>query len=578
MPPKLAAKTNPAPPPALDLLDIPPQDQWLTKPPHTSFQLDYLDNVLGMIDINIKTLFTAIGTAQKANRNPFELTKSLQEQFNLQTEALTTRQNINKGIITGRNTPNNLTTGGSVTVTDDLTIPPTFASNESDQERAYKQQLHKQLKQAKSGINIHEPPFKTTIHEQNKQARRKRQTILDKVIPGLKDGDLRRALQKEMHGPDEDHIERYSDESSSQSSENPENTIKVSRKRKEQSATLDPFESLPSHPLKRHKSHPNLFDSESHSAKPSSAPTNSIETLANALLSAINHTTPLQTDSELPPIPHASHADINFLPAGTNGTPLYPQPLNPNTLWPHIEKSTLLHVKNGDLPIEKLYQLIPTDERPHITEKSELTLDHNGALTQSKSIPNLSKLGKHFPTMNSFLAAFATWMEIRIMYNAGIALTHAGYLIHIRKLLLLSTSHTWSQLIRYELAFFRSHQSSLSREIWANIDHDLILTSNLNVNEQRPAYSSSKQTSICFRFNRVPAPGQETCNQYNCKYIHRCNFDPQRCTANHPAYRCPLSSLRSTPQSQPQYQYTPRDRPSGTGPNTSPLASRISRQ
>jgi len=156
----------------------------------------------------------------------------------------------------------------------------------------------------------------------------------------------------------------------------------------------------------------------------------------------------------------------------------------------------------------------------------------------------MGKLNKHFPSKEMYLLAFAMWSAIRQAYDPDPSFS-AALFMHITKMLTLTANLEWPKVLRYELLFFTTHQTSKSTTVWANADTSLYVTAGLkSCIEQLGLYSRIEQLDWdklpCIRYNR---PGKG-CDPYRCRYAHVCNAGPIRCRGPHPAFKCSRNDRR----------------------------------
>lgn len=153
-------------------------------------------------------------------------------------------------------------------------------------------------------------------------------------------------------------------------------------------------------------------------------------------------------------------------------------------------------------------------------------------------------MAKQFPTLASYLRAFTTWSAINRTYEDPDTHLAAARLMHIDGMLHLSTTASWNRVLRYELAFFRTHQNSRDPRVWSTLDTTVFLTSGLGQFSEQTQTEQRLSSRIlpCFRYNRRPARGGKSCNTLSCKYQHACTYDNEQCNGRHPAYECPLNS------------------------------------
>lgn len=266
----------------------------------------------------------------------------------------------------------------------------------------------------------------------------------------------------------------------------------------------------------------------------------------------------------------------HYVPDNVNGmAPNPPQErLDPRqSLWPHVENSTINAIIQGSLPLEKLILLVPVEHRSLTAERGDLTIN-NGVLQQTKPTPDVGKMAKLFPTLASYLRAFTTWIAIKQMYEVPDTHLAAARLMHIDGMLHLSTTASWNKLLRYELAFFRTHQKSRDPRTWSNLDSIIFLTSGLNLVAEQ-VHSEQRlfdRIMPCFRYNRKPAPGEKACQAASCKYQHVCNFDTERCNSRHPAYDCPLNGRRSDYRGEDRRPYNGKGGNFDRNPNRAPVS------
>jgi hypothetical protein len=73
----------------------------------------------------------------------------------------------------------------------------------------------------------------------------------------------------------------------------------------------------------------------------------------------------------------------------------------------------------------------------------------------------MGKLNKQFPSKEMYIQAFATWSAIKQAYNPDPSFS-AALFMHINTMLTLTANLEWPKVLRYELLFFRTHQTSKS--------------------------------------------------------------------------------------------------------------------
>ena len=264
----------------------------------------------------------------------------------------------------------------------------------------------------------------------------------------------------------------------------------------------------------------------------------------------------------------------NFAPRDANGTnPNSPDSIDPRrSLWPHVTNSAINAIIEGTLPLDKLILLVPVEHRSVPADRGDLTLA-NGILQQATPTPDVGRLSKQFPTPASFLRAFATWAAIKQTYETPNAFLAAARLMHIDGMMHLSMTALWGKVLRYELAFFRTHQNSKDPKVWSTLDTTVFLTSGLNPPTEQSDQRLVNRMLPCFRYNRRPGRGEKPCNTSSCKYQHICNFDNERCNARHPAYDCPLNSQRNDHRDDRQF-FNGRGNTGDRNPNRLPVNDR----
>jgi hypothetical protein len=143
--------------------------------------------------------------------------------------------------------------------------------------------------------------------------------------------------------------------------------------------------------------------------------------------------------------------------------------------------------------------------------------------------------------------------------------------MHINTMLTLTANLEWPKVLRYELLFFRTHQTSKSTTIWAKVDTSLYVTAGLNSHIERLDHDNS--TLPCLRYN-WPGKG---CDSHKCWYAHICNADPTLCRSSYPAFECPmvLQNDRRDEFRDDGQDYKQNDAPYNPNPNSISLEQRI---
>ena len=427
-----------------------------------------------------------------------------------------------------------------------------------------------------------------TLEQFNIEARRSREKILRDAGVNMSDLQFRKMLQLNATGspdPDDDNPPLSPYESPPQS---PTKTLRSGREidtslppKKRGRATKE--QAAPTSAAKRAKTPRPPTATTVNDIIPETPAPERDDPLASALLK-LNESVTIQTRMMMDYFQKPTHPeppqftipdDYQFVTPAANGTEYPPLQDSRQSLWPHVDNTLLQHIKNANLPVDKLHLLIPVDDRAVVPEKPELTIARDGSLNLNPATSDTTKMTKQFPTFGSFLRAFTTWAAIKQTYDNYDPFYAAALIMHITKMITLNANTTWNNVLRYELSFFRHHQASKSIDLWSNLDTRLFLSAGLTKSDN---VSPDKKRTPCFRYNRPTQPGQKSCNPSNCIYGHFCSNDG--CKGSHPAFACPHRSFdprppRNNDRNRDGYQdrsYRPHN------PNTTPLQSRISRE
>jgi hypothetical protein len=363
-------------------------------------------------------------------------------------------------------------------------------------------------------------PKEKTLLQFNTEAARARQKLLDAAGAGMTDIEYRKFLQHGMHGdPDPDNsVSDITDDLNIQNL--------PSNKRKTAPTPNPPHAKRGRLPIKvetiSDDDDQELFNTRQYNTDTSnyrrsrqrSQPSHDNSTNA-VLLSLANLITAQNKvftayfkkaespESELPLL----YQTPNYIPQDANGNKPLPTSSAMDlrqSLWPHIEKPVIIMMIQSKLPIEKLHLLIPVDDRATTYEKGELSVSNDGMLTQTKTSGDMGKLNKQFPSKEMYIRAFTTWAAIKQAYNPDPSFS-AALFMHINTMLTLTVNLEWHKVLRYELLFFRTHQTSKSTTIWAKVDTSLYVTVGLNSRIERS--DRDKFTpQACLRYNR---PGRD---------------------------------------------------------------------
>ena len=600
-----------------------PEATELVQYPLTSEMREHFRQVLIAIATNCQTLHNARTAAIRNNENTAVVDKALQHYGNIQDAAKAIINRDSSSTLAhaahARASTLGTSTPGKAVTPRPLGPPPTSTPAElrerrrREREAAERRDTEEELKERLAAPK--------SVKEQNIEAARQRQAILDREGIQLSDYEYRTMLQLNMHGlelneaitPDvtphpgppaspsktlrsgrqvinntlggsQPSKKRGSSTAPRETTEGP----KTPKRRKSPSSLYDDVEnilnyqdplpeySIPPTPRTSRTPHPPLpvaqDDNNATIAASLNALTNLLTAQSKMFARQFNQRTP---EPEIP-----QFYDINpghHVPANVNGTIPFPSPERTEprqSLWPHVENSTIHAIIQGTLPLDKLVLLIPVEHRSTTTERGDLTIT-NGVLQQARPTPDVGKLAKQFPTLASYLRAFTTWSAIKQTYETPDPHLAAARLMHIDGMMHLSTTASWNRVLRYELAFFRTHQNSRDPRVWSTLDTTVFLTSGLtSVTESVHCEQRlSSRIMTCFRYNRRPARGEKACNTWNCKYQHACNYDTERCNSRHPAYECPLnpSNVRRNEYRDDRRPYNGRGGNNDRNPNRIPV-------
>jgi hypothetical protein len=229
-------------------------------------------------------------------------------------------------------------------------------------------------------------------------------------------------------------------------------------------------------------------------------------------------------------------------------------------LWPHLSTQIINDVLSNKIDISKLHLLLPLEYALISNDEIEVRDDSpmamlaqalgSGESTDTRTM-KLSKIAKSFPSPAHWIAVLSTWMGIKTTFGSR-QVWGASVAMHISQIGRLNYMYGWQALVNYEISFFARYQTIDNPETtWAQEDpdfqatflHTILERRRFNANK-RPSQNQSStrngaQPSIyCHRFNNNKDGG---CQSRDCKYLHRCSLDPTRCTASHPAAKCPLA-------------------------------------
>ena len=493
-----------------DLIDIPTQDAWDTPPPYSQYHLDFTKNIHGIVHINITTLQEAID-ASSDSRHISNLKTELAKQIKSQSQLVRVLSRINQAL------------------------------NPEHSPRTTRQTARKQ-------------PHITPEIRHKMSLQKKMQGIKTEVSASDDDTDSDESdiFISSTHGVPQ--------HGNSKKRKEPQSNPAKKRTRTTSSSNADVRNFI------------NLLDDDSDNDRaiqnnPMQQIAHAMKVQAHALAALVPKSDDPDSDLELPPLYEPA---LQYLPPSANGNDPDRIPQDPTLLWLHVNKSTIISIIQSKFTIEKLHTLIPIDERISVYERGDLTISKNGTITQTNTASDLVKTSKHFPTIDVFLRAFTLWAEIRTAYTSSLPYSRALF-THMRIAIQLAATAPWKNVIRYELAFLRLHQGSISSNVWSQVDTQLFLTTGLTTNNTEKAAASP----VCCRWNNPVSPGQQICHKPPCRYEHICSLCHSRW---HPAYSCPQATPNTrTHQRERDASHSQSYTQPHNNPNNIPLQNRISR-